>query len=135
LIFVAGVQCHTHYAMASDLWYRAPLSDEGDVGTYIAAIGQQFAAAVGAVGWPDGACLFVTGRHARMESPRRDEADEKSVTPMDACELFFSPASVSAVPHLIVLCKATPSPPPERILATLIVGKETDWDLLPRPTH
>ena len=105
--------------MTSGLWYRALLSDERNVAGHIAAIGEQFATALEAASWPDGACLFVTTLDAGTEG----------------AELFFSPASVSAVPHLIVLYKAEPSPPPERASATLIVGKQADWDLLPRQTH
>jgi hypothetical protein len=78
----------------------------------ISMIREQFAEALGAAGWPDGACLFLVTR-----------------------TIFFSPAAIAAVPHLIAVCGAEPGPPPNRACATLLVGKESDWDLLPRPTH
>lgn len=109
--------------MTSGLWYRAALGDDWIVEGRVSAIREQFADTVEAAGWPDGACLFVTSRDARPGGPR----------PQDT--LFFSPASVSVVPHLIAVCGATPGPPPERACATLLVGKPTDWDLLRRETH
>lgn len=118
--------------MTSGLWYRAALSDERIVAGFVTAIREQFAGALKAVGWPDGACLFVTSRDARTGKPHEDGNDDTSV---DADALFFSPASVSVVPHLIAVCGARPSPPPERACATLLVGKQTDWDLLRRETH
>ena len=121
--------------MASDLWYRALLSDAQDVARHIAAVGEQFAAAVEAAGWPDGACLFVTSRDVRPGRSHPDGNNENTDTPVDADALFFSPASVSAVPHLIAVCEATPSPPPGRAFATLLVGKQKDWDLLPHQIH
>jgi hypothetical protein len=39
------------------------------------------------------------------------------------------------VPHLIAVCGAQPSPPPDRAGATLLVGKQSDWDLLPHGLH
>lgn len=69
---------------------------------------EHFADALGAAGRPDGAV---------------PEA------------VFFSPAAIAAVPHLIVVCGAEPSPPPDRVCATLLVGKQSDWDLLPRALH
>lgn len=118
--------------MTSGLWYRAVLSDGRIVAGHVPAIREQFADALEAAGWPDGACLFVTGRATRIRRLREDGDDG---TPLDADALFFSPASISAVPHLIALCGAQPGPPPERVCAALLVGKQTDWDLLPRPTH
>lgn len=118
--------------MISGLLYRAALRDDWIVDGHVAAIREQFADALGAAGWPDGACLFVTGRDTRTGRRRQDENDD---APVDADAVFFSPASVSAVPHLIAACGAEPSPPPERACATLLVGKQTDWDLLPRLTH
>lgn len=107
--------------MTSGVWYRVALRDDSIVGGHVAAIREQFADALEAAGWPDGACLFVTSRDARIGGPHH--------------ALFFSPASVSEVPHLIAVCGAEPSAPPDRACATLLVGKQTDWDLLPRQTH
>ena len=78
------------------------------------AIRDQFAEAITAAGDPEAACMFTT-------------KDEDAV--------YFSPASVSAVPHLIALLDAQPSPPPERDGASLLAGTQKDWDLLPRTVH
>jgi hypothetical protein len=106
--------------MTSGLWYRAALRDDRTVDEQVSMIREQFAAAVEAAGWPDGACLFLVSRHTGDATVRA---------------LFFSPAAISVVPHLIAVCGADPSPPPDRACATLLVGKPTDWDLLPRQTH
>jgi hypothetical protein len=112
--------------MTSCLWYRATLSEDLIAVDQISMIREQFAEALGAAGWPDGACLFLVTRHTRRGKVRQDEEAEA---------VFFSPAAIAAVPHLIAVCGAEPGPPPDRACATLLVGKESDWDLLPRPTH
>lgn len=115
--------------MPSALWYRAVLRDDSVVQGHVSAIREQFADALEAAGWPDGACLFVARRDG---SGRRARGRARAI---EAEAVFFSPASISAVPHLIAACGAQPSPPPGRAGATLLVGNPTDWDLLPRPTH
>jgi hypothetical protein len=95
---------------------------------HVPVLRDHFADALGAAGWPDGACLFLSGRHtARKRSGEHDSAVPEAV--------FFSPAAIAAVPHLIVVCGAAPSPPPDRTRATLLVGKQSDWNLLPRELH
>jgi hypothetical protein len=114
--------------MTSCMWYRAVLGDaQVDVGQ-IPVIREHFAEALGVAGWPDGACLFLSTRHARSKKPREDDSAVGGA-------IFFSPAAIAAVPHLIAVCGAEPSPPPDRGCATLLVGKESDWDLLPRASH
>ena len=98
----------------SGVWYRAAISAEQRVSGYVMAIRDQFAEAITAAGDPGGACMFTT-------------SDEDAV--------YFSPASVSVVPHLIALLDAQPSPPPERDGASLLAGTQKDWDLLPRTVH
>jgi hypothetical protein len=103
-------------AVTSRLWYRAPLSDAPDalIGSrHVVMIGEYFAEALGGADWPDGACLFLSGSDA----------------------LFFSPAAIGAIPHLIVACGAQPSPPPDRIGVTMLAGRDADWDLLPYELH
>jgi hypothetical protein len=100
--------------VSSGVWYRAALSSEQVASGYVMAIRDQFAEALTAAGDPDGACLFTTA---------------------DGDAVYFSPASVSAVPHLIALLDARPSPPPERLGASLLAGADKDWDLLPRLMH
>jgi hypothetical protein len=89
---------------------------------------EQFADALGAAGWPEGACLFLSGRHTTGTRPIEDD----SLVPE---AVFFSPVAIAAVPHLIALYAAEPSPPPDRACVTLVVGKQSDWDLLPRGFH
>jgi hypothetical protein len=100
--------------VTSGVWYRAALTAEQVSSGFVMAIRDQFAEAMTAAGEPDSACLFTTSAE-------------------DA--VYFSPASVSAVPHLIALLTAQPSPPPDRAVASLLVGVQKDWDLLPRTIH
>ena len=58
---------------------------------------------------------------------RKDDEEAEAV--------FFSPAAIAAVPHLIAACGAEPGPPPDRACATLLVGNDSDRDLLPRRAH
>ena len=113
--------------MSSRLWYRAGLRDDLIAADPVSMIRDRFAEALGAAGWPEGACLFLVTRHGRRPGKVRTDNEVETV--------FFSPAAIAAVPHLIVLCGAEPSPPPDRARATLLVGQDSDWDLLPRPTH
>jgi hypothetical protein len=114
--------------MTSRLWYRAGLCDAVIGACQLPVIREHFADALGAAGWPDGACLFLST--ARRPGRR---ARENPSAVVDA--VFFSPAAIAAVPHIIAVCRAEPSPPPDRGSATLLVGKQSDWDLLPRRTH
>ncbi|MBI2187288.1 MAG: hypothetical protein HYU37_09260 [Acidobacteria bacterium] len=104
------------------------MRDDLNAARQVSMIREQFADALGAVGWPDGACLFLT-RHAPTGRGRDDQNAE------EAEAVFFSPAAIAAVPHLIAICGAEPSPPPDRACATLLVGTPSDWDLLPRQIH
>ena len=99
--------------MRSHLWYRASLSGAPVGPPDVPIIRDHFSDAIGAADWPDGACLFQSGNDA----------------------LFFSPAAISAVPYLIVACGAMPSPPPDRASATLLAGRQSDWQLLPYERH
>ena len=114
--------------MTSRLWYRAGLRDDLIAADHISKIREQFAEALGAAGWPDGACLFLVTRQRHTRGRVRTDDEEAEA-------VFFSPAAIAAVPHLIAACGAEPGPPPDRACATLLVGNESDWDLLPRQTH
>ena len=102
-----------HTAVSSRLWYRAVLSESSIGAQHLPTLGEYFADSLTAADWPDGACLFLSGSET----------------------LFFSPIAVSAVPHLIVACGAEPSPPPDRAGATLLVGRQSDWELVPHELH
>lgn len=99
-------------AVTSCIWYRGCLSDALIGAEHVPAIGKHFADALEA-DWPDGACLFLSGSDT----------------------IFFSPAAVASVPHLIVACGAGPSLPPGRASVTMLVGRQGDWELLPREFH
>ena len=116
--------------MTSCLWYRAVLRDDLIVADQVSTIREQFAEALGAAGWPEGACLFLVTR-PRGRGTKRDKDDDEA----ESDAIFFSPAAIAAMPHLIAVCAAEPGPPPVRAYATLLVGNESDWDLLPRHTH
>ena len=110
--------------MSSGIWYRVALSADEVAAGYVDAIRRLFAEAVGGLIDAQGACLFATGG-GHAEDPVGVNADA----------VFFSPASITAVPHLIAQYRAQPSPPPDRAHAALLVGQPGDWDLLPRSTH
>jgi len=118
--------------MSSRVWYCAVVNSDQMAAGQVMAIRKQFAETIEAAGDPEGACLFLVN-HASpgdVESQSADEARSE-----EAASVFFSPASVCSIPDLIVVCGAAPSPPPERDRAELLVGKQRDWDQLPRSTH
>jgi hypothetical protein len=126
---IAGDRRRTGFpAQTSRVWYRAVLGDALVKACQVPVIREHFAEALGGAGWPDGACLFLSTRHARGKAARQDVSAVGEA-------IYFSPAAITAVPHLIAVCGAEPSPPPDRGCATLLVGKESDWDLLPRGSH
>jgi hypothetical protein len=114
--------------MTSRLWYRAVLCDALIGVSQVPMVREHFADALGAAGWPDGACLFLNTRQASGKKAREDDCAV-------AESIFFSPAAIAEVPHLIAVCGAVPSPPPDRECSILLVGKQSDWDLLPRGIH
>jgi hypothetical protein len=114
--------------MISRLWYRAVLCDALVGVSQVPMIREHFADALGTAGWPDGACLFVSTRQASGKKVRENDSAVAEA-------VFFSPAAIAEVPHLIAVCGAIPSPPPVRECSILLVGKQSDWDLLPRDTH
>ena len=118
--------------MTSQVWYRAAISGEQLASGQIMEIRRRFAATIEAAGDPDGACLFFVSQAARAGEPPPETADDR---PAEAAAVFFSPASVTAIPDLIVVYGAEPSPPPSRDAAELLVGNQRDWDLLPRSNH
>ena len=113
--------------MPNDLcmWYRAALRDDLIAARQVSMIREQFADALGAAGWPDGACLFLNTRHAPTGRVRDDHNAE------EAEAVFFSPAARAAVPHLIAMCGRSRNAPARRSSS----ATTNDWDLLPRQTH
>lgn len=89
--------------MTSCLWYRAVLCDSLIAAHQIPMLREHSADALGAAGWPDGACLFLTGHRTAEATPGQDEGAVPEA-------VFFSPVAIAAVPHLIVVCGAEPSP-------------------------
>lgn len=106
------------------MWYRATLSADEVAAGYVDAIRRLFAEAISGLIDPQGVCLFATG-----------DGNATNSAGVTADAVFFSPASVAAIPHLIAQYRAEPSPPPERARAALLVGQPGDWELLPHSTH
>jgi hypothetical protein len=109
------------------LWYRAVASNASIASKQLPLISDYFAEAIYVAGWPDGACLFMTGSFA-SDMPAHGDPAEPAI-------IFFSPGAIELVPDLIASCGAEPSPPPGRAAATLLVGKLSDWSLLPYAHH
>src|SRR5438046_5266102 len=124
--------------MSSRVWYCAVVNSDQMAAGQIMAIRKQFAETIEAAGDPEGACLFLVN-HVSPDGEESQSTEESHSTdearPEEAASVFFSPASVCAIPDLIVVCGAAPSPPPARDRAELLVGKQRDWDQLPRSTH
>ena len=116
----------------SGLWYRAALTNEQIDGGAVGIIQRLFTYATKPAIDGQGICLFATSHDTRVVRLREDAADD---TTMDADAVFFSPASVRLVPHLIAYYAAQPSHPPDRCRAALLVGSLVDWDLLPWVNH
>ena len=112
----------------SRLWYRAVLCDAPTGARPVLILTKHFADVLAAAGWPDGACLFLSGVRIARKAPRKDDGAVPEA-------VFFSPVAIAVVPHLIAVCGAEPSPPPARAGATLLVGRQRDWDLLPHGLH
>lgn len=133
---VADAACHDPASPVADdrrsepsggagVWYRAELCGARLQVQQVPVIQRHFVEALGSAGWPIGASLFVRLRQRAVQAEDRPEVDA----------LYFSPASISAVPHLIVASGARPSAPPERAGATLLAGGSADWALLPFHSH
>jgi hypothetical protein len=118
--------------MSSGVWYRVSLSTDQIAAGHVEIIRRLFADAMNDARVPAGACLFATSHDTRSGRLREDTVDDAVV---NADALFFSPQSISAVPHLIAHYGARPSEPPDRARAALLVGVVADWDLLPRSSH
>jgi hypothetical protein len=118
--------------LSSALWYRVALSAEQVAAGHVDVIQRLFAEAIQDLPSTEGACLFATSHDTRTDRLRENVDDHVA---LDVDAVFFSPASIAAVPHLIAQYQAEPSPPPERARAALLVGDPRDWDLLPRSTH
>jgi hypothetical protein len=115
----------------SGFWYCATLTSEQLAAGAVGIIQRLFASAtMRAPG--DGVCLFVTSHDTRAGRLRENVENERRLAG-DA--VFFSPASVRLVPHLIAYYAAHPSQPPDRSRVALLVGTAGDWDLLPWVNH
>jgi hypothetical protein len=106
------------------VWYRASLSSEQVAAGLVGIIQRLFLEAMADAGDARGSCLFTTNDETGGAA-----SDETHTA------LFFSPASITLVPHVIAQYGGQPSPAPERAFASLLVGDDRDWDLLPRSTH
>jgi hypothetical protein len=118
--------------MGSEVWYFASLTREEVAAGHVGIIRRLFADAIDGVIDSGNACLFVAS-DVTGPNYRRNRAKRRS--PIEAGTVFFSPASIALVPHLIAHYHAHPGPPPARDSAALLVGEAYNWDLLPRPSH
>jgi hypothetical protein len=118
--------------MASDVWYFALLTAEEVAAGHVGIIQRLFADAIDGVTDSRGACLFVA---SDASGPNYSRKRAKRRSSIEAGTVFFSPASIALVPHLIAHYHAHPGPPPARDNAALLVGDAHNWDLLPRPSH
>jgi hypothetical protein len=118
--------------MTSRVWYRAAISGDQLASGQIMEIRRRFAETIEAAGDPEGACLFLVSQATQSGELSPEAGDDRTA---EAAAVFFSPASVGAIPSLIVVYGAEPSPPPARDSAELLVGNQRDWDLLPRSNH
>ena len=118
--------------MASGMWYFASLTREQVAAGHVGIIQRLFEDAIDGVSDSHGACLFVAGDDTGPDHARRMAKRQPST---EAGAVFFSPASITLVPHLIAQYRAHPGPPPPRAGAALLVGYEYDWDLLPQASH
>jgi hypothetical protein len=114
----------------SGVWYCAPLTSEQIAAGGIGIIQRLFSCSTRGAADGHGICLFATSRDTRAGRRRR-----RNNASLDADAVFFSPASVRLVPHLIAYFAAEPSHPPDRGRAALLVGTIADWDLLPWADH
>jgi hypothetical protein len=113
-------------------WYCASLTTEEIADGAVGIIQRLFSYATRREANGLGVCLFATSHDTRSRRLRENVEDDSTV---DADAVFFSPASIQLVPHLIAYYGARPCPPPERCRAALLVGTSEDWDLLPWSDH
>jgi hypothetical protein len=118
--------------MGSEVWYFASLTREQVAAGHVGIIQRLFADAIDGVIAPRGACLFVASDDTGPDHARTVAKGQSSV---EAGTVFFSPASIALVPHLIAHYHAHPGPAPSRAGAALLVGYAYDWELLPQPSH
>ena len=116
----------------SGVWYCASLTTEQIKDGSVSIIQRLFTYSTRRVADGCGVCLFATSHDTRTGRLRENVEDDES---LDADAVYFSPASVRLVPHLIAYYAARPSAAPDRLRAALLVGTFADWDLLPWADH
>ena len=116
----------------SGVWYCASLTSEQIDAGAIGIIQRLFTHATQTAIDGQGVCLFATSRDTRIRRLRKKTEDDATE---DTDAVFFSPASVRLVPHLIAYYAAQPSRAPDRRRAALLVGTMADRDLLPWAAH
>lgn len=116
----------------SGIWYCASLTNEQIAAGAVGIIQRLFTYSTRRVVDDHGICLFATSHDTRAGRLRENAEDDDL---LDADAVYFSPASVRLVPHLIAYYAAQPSHPPDRSRAALLVGTIADWELLPWADH
>jgi hypothetical protein len=124
----------TALAARSCIWYCATLDAHDVARGEVAVLSRRFTDAVRASGEDAGACLFAV--NGAWPATPADAAPPAEAEPSsERTAVFFSPASLAAVREVLVQYDARPSPAPERAAATLLVGQDSDWNLLLCATH
>jgi hypothetical protein len=118
------------------LHHEESLRDDLIAARQVSMFREQFADALGAAGWPEGACVFLIMPASSSSLVTLQLEECATITNSEEADaVFFSPAGIAVVPHLIAICGAEANPPPDRACATLFLGTTNDWDLLPCQTH
>jgi hypothetical protein len=118
--------------MISRLWYRVRLRPDQIAAGHVELIRRRFVRAVERVDGTVDMCLFIAAHATHLDDLRADGVGELGST---ADAVFFSPASIAAIPHVLARYGAELCEPPHRAYAALLVGEARHWDLLPYAAH
>jgi hypothetical protein len=118
--------------MMSRLWYRVRLRADQIAAGHVEIIRRRFVRAVEKGDDSADACLFLAPHATHLDHLRADSEGESGSA---AESVFFSPASIALIPHVLARYGAEPCEPPDRAHAALLVGEARHWDLLPYAAH
>ena len=116
----------------SCLWYRVRLRQDQIAAGHVEIIRRRFVRAVKSGDGRADVCLFIAAHATHLDHLSVDGLGEIGSA---ADAVFFSPASIALVPHVLARYGAEPCEPPGRAHAALLVGEARHWDLLPYAAH
>jgi hypothetical protein len=116
----------------SRLWYRVRLRPDQIADGHVEIIRRRFVRAIKRRDDGADACLFLAPHATPGDGPRADSTGGEESA---ADALFFSPASIALIPHVLAGYDGEPCEPPDRAQASLLVGDARHWDLLPYTVH